>query len=163
MFLIKLGVCNFLHRACILKKHSRSWVSGEGNTGSLTSSAFKLGGSGFVTYRLGGGKDNTLCYIEFVDADTGDVLAKTYNQKFKEITKSYYYLGHPKDLSEDGVYVANMAEYKVDLSAHLGKNIKIRIVDNAVTDWGLLFADDFVTYYESASDIPAQYVLAETL
>ena len=139
------------------------WVSGEGNTGSLTSSAFKLGGSGFVTYRLGGGKNNTLCYIEFVDADTGDVLAKTYNQKFKEITKSYYYLGHPKDLSEDGVYVANMAEYKVDLSAHLGKNIKIRIVDNAVTDWGLLFADDFVTYYESASDIPAQYVLAETL
>lgn len=56
-----------------------------------------------------------------------------------------------------------MVEYKVDLSAHIGKNIKIRLVDNAVTDWGLLFADDFITYYENADSIPSSYVLAESL
>ena len=139
------------------------WQTGEANTGTLTSSTFTLGGSGFVTYRLGGGKNKTLCHIEFVDADTDEVLATTYNQKYKGMTKSYYYLGYPKDLGAEGVYAANMAEYKVDLSEFLGRHIKIRFVDNAVDDWGLLFADDFITYYESEASIPAQYVLAEKL
>ena len=135
----------------------------ESNTGTLTSSVFELGGSGFITYRLGGGKNKDLCHIEFLDADNGDaVLAKVYNQKFKEITKSYYYMGHPIDLADDGVYAANMVEYKVDLSAHVGKNIKIKIVDDATNDWGLLFVDDFVTYYENASSISANAILAQT-
>ena len=139
------------------------WKGAEENTGTMTSSTFKLGGSGMISYKLGGGKDRTKCYVEFVDADTDEVLATTYNQKFKEINKTYYYLGYPKDLEEDGIYAANMADYKVDLSAYVGRNIKIRIIDNAVNDWGLLFVDDFVTYYENASDVPSNCVLAETL
>ena len=139
------------------------WVGGEANTGILTSSSFTLGGSGFITYKLGGGKNKELCHIEFVDADTDEVLATTYNQKFKEINKSYYYLGYPKDLAEDGVYAANMVDYKVDLSAYIGRNIKIRIVDNATNDWGLLFVDDFITYYETSSSIPSYCVSAELL
>ena len=137
------------------------WVAGEDKTGTMTSSIFTLGGSGFVTYKLGGGKDKTLCHIEFVDADTDEVLATTYNQKFKEINKNYYYLGYPKDLAEDGVFAANMADYKVDLSSYIGRNIKIRIVDNAENDWGLLFVDDFITYYENSSLIPSHYITAE--
>ena len=139
------------------------WKTSEANTGTLTSSSFKLGGSGFITYRLGGGKNKELCHIEFIDADTDEVLMTTYNQKFKEINKNYYYLGYPKDLALDGIYAANMAEYKVDLSAYIGRNIKIRLVDNAEDDWGLLFADDFITYYENADSIPNNYVLAESL
>ena len=138
------------------------WKGAEANTGSMTSSSFLLGGSGIVTYKLGGGKDSTKCYIEFVDADNGDVLATTYNQKFKEINKNYYYSGHPKDLAEDDIFAANMVDYKLDLSAHLGKNIKIRIVDNATSDWGVMFVDDFVTYYQNASDVPAACVSAVT-
>ena len=139
------------------------WATSEANTGTLTSSAFLLGGSGFITYRLGGGKNKTLCHIEFIDADTDEVLLTTYNQKFKEINKNYYYLGYPKDLALDGVYAANMVAYKADLSAHIGKNIKIRLVDNAENDWGLLFVDDFITYYENSSLIPSDYALAEAL
>lgn len=137
------------------------WTAGEDRTGTLTSSTFTLGGSGFITYRLGGGKNKELCHIEFIDADTNEVLLKTYNQKFQQISKNYYYLGYPRDLSLDGVYAANMAEYKVDLSAYIGKNIKIVIVDNAVDDWGLVFVDDFITYHEDASLIPTNYTLAE--
>ena len=137
------------------------WNSDEANTGTLTSSAFTVGGSGFITYRLGGGKNKDLCHIEFIDASTEEVLTSTYNQKFKEINKKYYYLGYPKDLGEDGIYAANMAEYKVDLSEFIGREIKIRIVDNAVDDWGLLFVDDFITYYESEANIPSCYTLAE--
>ncbi len=139
------------------------WKAEEANTGTMTSSTFELAGSGIVTYKLGGGKNSSLCYIEFVDADTNDVLATTYNHKFHEINKNYYYLGYPKDLAEDGVYAANMVDYKVDLSAHVGKNIQIRVVDNATSDWGLMFVDDFVTYYQNASDVPSKCVLAETL
>ena len=137
------------------------WAGGEANKGTITSSSFTVGGSGFITYRLGGGKNKNLCHIEFIDASTNEVLTSTYNQKFKDIEKTYYYLGYPTDLSKDGVYLANMAEYKVDLSAYLGRTIKIRLVDNAENDWGLLFADDFVTYYESADSIPSNYTLAE--
>ena len=142
---------------------ANGWVTGEANTGTMTSSAFKLGGSGFVTYKLGGGKNKTLCHIDFVDADTNEVLATTYNQKFKEINKSYYYKGYPTDLAEDDVFAANMVDYKVDLSTFVGRNVKIRLVDNAEDDWGLLFADDFITYYENAADVPANCVLAETM
>ncbi len=139
------------------------WVAGEDRTGSLTSSSFVLGGSGFVTYRLGGGKDKNKCHIEFIDADTEEVLLTTYNQKFKEISKNYYYTGSPRDLAADDIYAANMVTYKADLSAHIGKNIKIRIVDNAIDDWGLVFVDDFITYYENADLIPSSYTLAEAL
>ena len=139
------------------------WKTGEANTGSLTSSAFTVGGSGFITYRLGGGKNKSLCHIDFIDATTEEVLLTTYNQKFQEINKSYYYLGYPKDLSLDDIYAANMVEYKADLSSLLGREIKIRIVDNAVSDWGLLFVDDFITYYPDASLIPSNYTLAEAL
>ena len=140
---------------------ANGWTAGEANKGTLTSSSFTLGGSGFVTYRLGGCKNKEVTRIEFIDADTEEVLVKTYNQEFKYMTKSYYYLGYPKDLAEDGVYAANMHEYKVDLSEFVGRNIKIRLVDDADSDWGLLFVDDFVTYYEDASSIPSYYTLAE--
>ena len=137
------------------------WNAAEANTGTLTSSSFLLGGSGFITLKLGGGKSKELCHIEFIDADTEEVLTSIYNQKFKEINKAYYYLGYPKDLSLDGVYAANMVDYKVDLSSFIGKNIKIRIVDNAVNDWGLLYVDSFITYYENSDLIPSSYFLAE--
>ena len=137
------------------------WVAGESRTGSLTSSSFLLDGSGYITYRLGGGKNKDKCYIEFLDADDGDkVLETVYNQKFKEISKNYYYQGHPLDLAYEDTFAANMVAYKVNLSAYVGRHIKIRIVDNAVDDWGLLFVDDFITYYSKASDIPSEYVLA---
>ena len=139
------------------------WKAEEANTGTLTSSTFELGGSGIVTYKLGGGKDKSKCHIQFVDADNNEVLATVYNQKFQELNKNYYYMGSPIDLSKDGIFAANMVDYKVDLSAHIGKNIKIRVVDNATSDWGLLFVDDFVTYYESTASVPTNCVLAETL
>ena len=141
---------------------ANGWAGGEANTGTMTSSTFKLGGSGFVTYKLGGGKNSELCYIEFIDADTDQVLATTYNQKFHEFGKNYYYMGEPIDLAADGVYMGNMVDYKLDLSAYLGRNIKIRVVDNATNDWGLVFVDDFITYYANASDVPSYCIAAET-
>ena len=130
------------------------WAGNEGSTGTITSSTFTVGGSGYMTFRLGGGKDNSKCYIEIIDAESGETLMKFANHLFKDFSSSYYYKGYPIDLTADGVSLANMRLFKADLSEFLGKNVKIRITDNATSDWGLMFLDDFVTYYESADSIP---------
>ena len=139
------------------------FAGNEGDTGSLTSEAFKVGGSGYITFKLGGGKNTDLCYIEIIDADSNETLAKFGNTQFKDKDKSYLFNGEIKDLAKDGYYLANMVEYKADLSEFMGRNVKIRIVDNATGDWGLLFCDNFVTYYENASNIGNNFLLAENI
>ena len=134
------------------------WKEAESNKGALTSSTFELGGTGIVTFKLGGGKSSDDCYIEFIDEDNDEVLATAYNGKFKTFSKTHYYLGEPIDLAESETYLANMVQYKLDLSEHIGKNVKIRIVDNATEDWGLVFVDDFITYYQSETAIPASAI-----
>lgn len=114
----------------------------EGNTGTLTSSAFEIGGSGWFTYLLGGGKNASLCYMSVIDAETGEELARFANSNFNDGT---------------------MSLYKADLSAFIGRTVKIRLTDNAVDDWGLLVADSFITYYENASDIAGNAVTAQNL
>lgn len=139
------------------------WAGEEVAVGTLTSSAFTVGGCGTVTFKLGGGKNTDLCYVEIVDAETDEVLRVYGNTEFAEASKPYYYNGKPIDLSKDGVYKANMVEYKADLSEYMGRKVYIRIVDNASEDWGLFFADSFITYYESEEDVSKNATVAENL
>ena len=96
----------------------------EGNTGTLTSSAFLLGGNGYITYMLGGG--NAFCYVQVIDSTTGEVLAR-YRQQARN----------------DAVLV----KYVADLSAYVGRTVRIQLVDNATSDWGCVSFDNVVTYY----------------
>ena len=73
-----------------------------------------------------------------------------------QMTKKYYYNGALIVLSQDIIFMANMVLCVVDLSAFEGKEVQIRIVDEAENDWGLLFVDDFVTYYASNDDVPSE-------
>lgn len=142
---------------------ANGWGVGEDKTGTLTSSTFKVGGMGMITFRLGGGKNTDLCRIEIIDADTEEILVAYGNEKFNDMSRSYTIGKITIDLSQDGVYLANMALYKADLSKFMGRNVKIRIVDNATSDWGLLFVDDFVTYYENEASIPKDAYKAKNL
>lgn len=142
---------------------ANGWIFGEDKTGTMTSSAFTVGGSCIMTFRLGGGKNTDLCRIEIIDADTEEVLAAYGNEKFKDMSRSYTSGSTPIDLSKDGVYLANMVLYKADLSSFEGRRVKIRIIDNAISDWGLLFADEFITYYENISDVPQEAYEAHNL
>ncbi len=139
------------------------WVGEEIATGTLTSSTFTVGGCGMITFKLGGGKNTELCRVEIVDSATDDVLAVYGNTKFAESSRPYYYNGKPIDLAKEGVYKANMVEYKADLSAYSGRQVYIRIVDEATQDWGLLFVDSFITYYAELSSVSQEAVLAENL
>ena len=81
--------------------------------GTLTSDPFKLGGNGFITFKMGAGKDNEKVYVEFIDASNNEVLAKVANEDC------------------DGMFITDHLITKiVDLSAHIGKTIIIKVTDN---------------------------------
>lgn len=105
----------------------------EANKGTLTSSEFEVGGSGWITYRFGGAGNSELCYLSVIDAESGDELARYGNYAFN-----------------DGA----MNLYKADLRAFKGKTVKLKLTDNAVNGWGLIIVDSFITYYESESALP---------
>ena len=132
------------------------WLGDEDLTGTVESSAFTLGGSGWITFKLGGGKNTNLCYIEIFDKTKGEVVAKYGNTAFKDNGIAM------NDLN--GSNLANMVQYKADLSEYMDDELVIRIVDNAPKgDWGLMFADSFITYYESEAGIAAEAILAQNL
>ena len=101
----------------------------EAARGTLTSSTFTIGGCGFITFKLGGGY-NPECYIEIVDASNNTVIAKYHNDN---------------DSANEG----SMLLFKADLSAFIGTEVYIRVVDNASSEWGCLAVDSFITYYET--------------
>ena len=104
----------------------------EGNRGALTSSAFELGGIGYITFKLGGG-GNALCYVQVIDAVTNEVLARYHQQAM-----------------EDAV----LKQYVADLSAYIGRTIRVQVVDQAENNWGCVSFDSLVTYYASAESLP---------
>ncbi len=139
------------------------WNGNEGDTGYLESSTFTLSGTGMISFRLGGMKNSDQCYLSIIDSETDEEVARYSNSKFRENALDYYYEGKPIILSKDNVYKANMAIYIADLSAYSGRKLKLRLVDNATSDWGLIFADDFVTFYENEADYPLQATVANNI
>ncbi len=123
----------------------------ESNKGTLTSSAFTVGGSGYITYLLGGGGNSWECYISIIDAETGEELLRFANRLFSD---------KGTGIINNGSNLANMVLYKADLSAFMGRSLKIRVVDNSTSNWGLLTVDSFVTYYKDAAGVPEKANLA---
>lgn len=115
-------------------------------TETVTSPTFVVGGSGWITFKLGSMRPNegtTLrnIYLEVVeDAADGDdvVLARVRNILFK-----------------DPEAALRLNDYKLDLSAYKGKTVYLRAVDNEKGDnFRSLYLDSFVTWYaaEPAAD-----------
>lgn len=81
--------------------------------GTLTSDVFKLGGNGFITFKMGGGKNTEKVYVEFFEEGSDTAIAKVTNPEC------------------DGVFITEHLITKVvDLSAYIGKNIYIVVTDN---------------------------------
>ena len=105
----------------------------EGNRGVLTSSVFEIGGTGWISFKLGGG-GNALCYVQVIDAVTGEILARYHQQAQRD---------------------AVLIQYVADLSAYIGRTVRIQVVDQADSGWGCVSFDDVVTYYPSTDSLPA--------
>lgn len=123
----------------------------ESNKGTLTSSTFKVGGSGWISYLLGGGGNPLECYLSVIDATTEEELARFGNAYFNDLGTG---------LINNGSNLANMVWYKADLSAFMDREVKLRLVDNADSYWGLLTADSFITYYKSVDGVPEKAKVA---
>ena len=81
--------------------------------GTLTSDVFKLGGNGFITFKMGAGKNTEKVYVDFFQEGSDTPIAHVVNEDC------------------DGVYITEHLITKVvDLSAYIGKNIYIVATDN---------------------------------
>ena len=124
-----------------------SGISDEAAKGTLTSSAFTVGGSGYITFLLGGGGNPLECYVSIIDAESGEELVRYANRLFND---------KGIGIINNGSNLANMVMYKADLSEYMGRSLRIRIVDNSTSNWGLITADSFVTYYKDIAGVPAR-------
>ena len=104
----------------------------EGNKGSLTSSVFEIGGTGWISFKLGGG-GHEMCYVQIIDAVTGEVLAKYHQQAQRD---------------------AILIQYVADLSAYIGRTARIQVIDQAENGWGCVSFDHVVTYYPEGAALP---------
>lgn len=132
---------NFFNAYTVLKENDATVALGgnEGATGTLTSSMFKVGGTGWITYKLGGAKNINDVYMEVVSKD-GNKAVKLPNYDWMDFEL------------RGCVLVA----YKVNLIDYCGfakeDEVFIRITDNAASDYGLFFLDSVVTYYTQEPD-----------
>ena len=117
------------------KMFSAYATNDEAAFGTLTSSTFTVGGSGFVTFKLGAMKNGNQVYVDVVNAETGDIIARYYN-------------GLWADRTNDVKSGCTLVAYKANLSEFAGTKIFFRVSDYGTNDYGLFFADSFVTYYE---------------
>ncbi len=118
-------------------------------TGTMTSDLFKLGGTGKIGFLMGGGMNKEKCYVEFFEQGNDTALAKVSNEAFA--------LGYITD---------QMVRVVVDLSAHVGKTIYIKVTDNDKGDpdeYAYLNLDDFVVYKTEAEVTAAEKERADKL
>lgn len=99
---------------------------GEGETGSMRSTRFTLGGDGYISFMIGAAH-NKAAYVAICDGQTGNELIKITNDSFNDPNL-------PNMLRR--VYV--------DASQYIGKVLYIKIVDKATNDFGFINVDDFV-------------------
>ena len=113
--------------------------------GVMRSSVFTVGGSGFVTYKLGGCRDNDSAYLRFIEIKDGgeeEEIFTVSNFAFKDMQFPNV---------ENGLRVINLNQYRVDLSAYAGRQFVIEAVDNnSSSDMaGCIVLDSVITYHQT--------------
>ena len=110
-------------------------------TGTLRSSNFIIGGSGWITYKLGGAKNIEQVYLEVVSADRAKRV-KLPNFDWSNNAGSL-------------VRGCTLVSYRADLIEYgftLGEEVYLLLTDNGANDYGLFFLDSVVTYYPVGSE-----------
>ena len=105
--------------------------------GTLTSSVFTVGGSGWITYKLGGARNIEQVYMQIVSSDDGKTVTLP-NFDWSDAADSVTVRG------------CTLVSYKAKLIEYgfaPGEKVYIRITDNGTGDYGLFFLDSVITYY----------------
>ncbi|HOJ44790.1 MAG TPA: hypothetical protein PK340_01960 [Bacilli bacterium] len=128
-----------------------SWDQSSERMGHLRSSDFTLGGSGWISFKLGGGLTTSLAYVSFRRSVDNVEVARFGNPMRNKTAFATHIYGSSISNAE-----AFMFPYYFDMTAvaDLGTELYITISDTASYDWCILSADSFVTYYETTPSIP---------
>lgn len=118
----------------------------EGRTFRLTSSSFVLGGSGFISFKLGGHAAVLKVYTVENGVDTQ--VAEYKNTAYADHDITHVHMGAMQ---------ATMTTYVADLSEYLGKELKVVLCDDMTRDWGHAILDEVITYYETAPSAEDRY------
>ena len=137
------------------------WDQGAERMGHLRSSDFELGGSGWISFRLGGGRQDSLSYVSIRDSETHEEIARFANRHYNDTAVATEQFGSAITNAE-----AFMFQYYFDLlsieGVELGDSFYIVISETASFHWNILSADAFYTYYETAPDVTGDW-LAENI
>ena len=114
----------------------------EAAVGTLTSPVFTVGGSGWITYKLGGARDIEKVYMQIVSSDDSKTVTLP-NFDWSDAADSVTVRGCTLVS-----YKANLIEY----GFAPGEKVYIRITDNGTRDYGLFFLDSVITYYPDGNE-----------
>ncbi|WP_426504569.1 GH32 C-terminal domain-containing protein [Dactylosporangium sp. McL0621] len=112
---------------------------GDAATGTLTSSQFRLSGTGQVSFLIGGGNDAGNLYVALVRAGDGAILFRATGRNDESYQRVNW-----------------------DASAYLGQTLYVRAVDSATGGWGHLNLDDVRLDEPAPSDLLAHWSFDET-
>ncbi|MDY0345736.1 MAG: hypothetical protein WCX85_00565 [Bacilli bacterium] len=128
---------------------SVTWDQSTERMGYLRSTDFILGGSGWISFKLGGGKYNEFAHVSIRETGTNVEVARFGNRWFNNTDRASAVFGSGISNAE-----AFLFPYYFDLSSvsDLGDSLYILLCDTAAYDWSILSADSFVTYYPTESE-----------
>jgi hypothetical protein len=128
---------------------SVTWNQAEERMGHLRSSDFILGGSGWISFKLGGGKAPSFAYVSIRKTTDDLEVARFGNRWFNNTTEANrQYGGSGSDITNTEAF---LFQYYFDLSSvtSVGTSLYIVLSDTSAYNWSILSADSFITYYEN--------------
>lgn len=123
------------------------WDQSAERMGYLRSSNFTLGGSGWISFRMGGARFASFAYISVRKSADDTEVARFGNRWYNDTDRATTVYGSSISNAE-----AFMFPYYFNLSTvvALGTGLYIMLCDTSALSWSVISADNFVTYYATA-------------
>jgi hypothetical protein len=126
---------------------SVGWSQSEERMGYLRSSDFVLGGAGWVSFKIGGGRSNAFAFVSVKKASDNTEIARFGNPNYNNTTIATAQYGLSITNAE-----AFLFQYYFNLGSvgTLGETYYFLFCDTAGFNWSILSVDSLVTYYPLA-------------
>jgi len=125
------------------------WSQSEERMGYLRSSNFMLGGTGWISFKLGGGQVADFAYVSVRNASNDVEVARFGNRWFNNTIRATIVRGSTVANAQ-----AYLFPYYYDLGGYdsnlMGQSLYFLLCDTAGYNWSVLSADSFITYYPTA-------------
>jgi len=124
-----------------------NWDQNSERMGYLRSSDFILGGSGWISFKLGGGQCTSFAYMSIRKTSDNTEVARFGNPNYKNTTIATAQYGPTITNAE-----AFLFQYYFNLSsvATLGDSYYVLFCDTSAYSWSILSIDSVITYYPAA-------------